>query len=191
VYNKDTVGYSCEQRWFNLFVDIQAQQDAPTQDKDTCITWFEFQPVYRLNGFSLSIRFIACTIGYVEAGHDLLLPNPGLFTVPSVHCTLWSCDVNCELTFRYSGRYYVEIRDVNYERERGRVWVWGYVAGQLASNWTGWRHIKLGNNTPTYFTGRVLASVTHRPASVLWNYSTHARAAVYCVRNLKACIFRP
>jgi hypothetical protein len=33
VYNKDTVGYSCEQRWFNLFVDIQAQQDAPTQDK--------------------------------------------------------------------------------------------------------------------------------------------------------------
>jgi hypothetical protein len=34
VYNKDTVGYSCEQRWFNLFVDIQAQQDAPTQDKD-------------------------------------------------------------------------------------------------------------------------------------------------------------
>jgi hypothetical protein len=27
------VGYSCEQRWFNLFVDIQAQQDAPTQDK--------------------------------------------------------------------------------------------------------------------------------------------------------------
>jgi hypothetical protein len=34
VYNKDTVGYSCEQRWFNLFVDIQAQQDAPTQDKE-------------------------------------------------------------------------------------------------------------------------------------------------------------
>jgi hypothetical protein len=33
VYNKDTVGYSCEQRWFNLFVDIQAQQDALTQDK--------------------------------------------------------------------------------------------------------------------------------------------------------------
>jgi hypothetical protein len=21
VYNKDTVGYSCEQKWFNLFVD--------------------------------------------------------------------------------------------------------------------------------------------------------------------------
>jgi hypothetical protein len=35
VYNKDTVGYSCEQRWFNLFVDIQAQQDAPAQDKAT------------------------------------------------------------------------------------------------------------------------------------------------------------
>jgi hypothetical protein len=34
VYNKDTVRYSCEQRWFNLFVGIQAQQDAPTQDKD-------------------------------------------------------------------------------------------------------------------------------------------------------------
>jgi hypothetical protein len=34
VYNKDTVGFSSEQRWFNLFVDIQAQQDAPTQDKD-------------------------------------------------------------------------------------------------------------------------------------------------------------
>jgi hypothetical protein len=33
MYNKDTLGYSCEQRWFNLFVDIQAQQDAPTQDK--------------------------------------------------------------------------------------------------------------------------------------------------------------
>jgi hypothetical protein len=33
VYNKDTVGYSCEQRWFNFF-DIQAQQDAPTQDQD-------------------------------------------------------------------------------------------------------------------------------------------------------------
>jgi hypothetical protein len=56
MYNKDTVGYSCEQRWFNLFVDIgkltslfelncnmkkrsylatpvQAQQDAPTQGK--------------------------------------------------------------------------------------------------------------------------------------------------------------
>jgi hypothetical protein len=33
VYNKDTVGYSCEQRWFNLFVDIEAQQDAPTQYK--------------------------------------------------------------------------------------------------------------------------------------------------------------
>jgi hypothetical protein len=31
------VGYSCEQRWFNLFVDIQAQQDAPTQDKDELI----------------------------------------------------------------------------------------------------------------------------------------------------------
>jgi hypothetical protein len=27
-----TVGYSCEQRWFNHFIDIQAQQDAPTQD---------------------------------------------------------------------------------------------------------------------------------------------------------------
>jgi hypothetical protein len=35
VYSKDTVGYSCEQRWFNLIVDIQAQLDAPTQDKDT------------------------------------------------------------------------------------------------------------------------------------------------------------
>jgi hypothetical protein len=34
VYNKDTVGYSCERRWFNLFVDIQAQQDAPIQNKD-------------------------------------------------------------------------------------------------------------------------------------------------------------
>jgi hypothetical protein len=39
VYNKDTVGYSSEQRRFNLFVDIQAQQDAPTQDKDTVICW--------------------------------------------------------------------------------------------------------------------------------------------------------
>jgi hypothetical protein len=37
VYNKDTAGYSCEQRWFKLFVDIQAQQDAPTQDKDPVI----------------------------------------------------------------------------------------------------------------------------------------------------------
>jgi hypothetical protein len=34
VYNKDSVRYSWEKRWFNLFVDIQAKQDAPTQDKD-------------------------------------------------------------------------------------------------------------------------------------------------------------
>jgi hypothetical protein len=34
VYNKDTVGYNYEQKWFNLFVDIQALQDGPTQDKD-------------------------------------------------------------------------------------------------------------------------------------------------------------
>jgi hypothetical protein len=34
VYNKNTVGNSCEQGWFNIFVDIQAQQDAATQDKD-------------------------------------------------------------------------------------------------------------------------------------------------------------
>jgi hypothetical protein len=39
VYNKDTAGYSCEQRWFNnFFVDIQAQQDAPTQDKECSLS---------------------------------------------------------------------------------------------------------------------------------------------------------
>jgi hypothetical protein len=31
------IGYSCEQRWFNLFVDIQVQQDAPTQHKESYI----------------------------------------------------------------------------------------------------------------------------------------------------------
>jgi hypothetical protein len=34
MHNKEKVGYSCEQRRFNLFVDIQAQQDSPTQDKE-------------------------------------------------------------------------------------------------------------------------------------------------------------
>jgi hypothetical protein len=46
-------------------------------------------------------------------------------------------------------------RDVDCERERGRGWAWGYVFGQLASNWTGWRHIKLGTNTPAHFIDHV------------------------------------
>jgi hypothetical protein len=46
VYNKDAVGYSYEQRWFNLFVDIQAQQDAPTQDKDMKGCWLVFGSSY-------------------------------------------------------------------------------------------------------------------------------------------------
>jgi hypothetical protein len=35
---------------------------------------------------------------YVETGHDLLLPNPGLVTVPSVHCTVWSVTQRFDIT---------------------------------------------------------------------------------------------
>jgi hypothetical protein len=34
---------SCEQRWFNLLVDIQAQQDAPTQDKVKLFVYNKFK----------------------------------------------------------------------------------------------------------------------------------------------------
>jgi hypothetical protein len=49
VYNKDTVGYSFEQKWFNLFVDIQTQQDAPAQDKNPDEVYIAFPQSPRVN----------------------------------------------------------------------------------------------------------------------------------------------
>jgi hypothetical protein len=79
------MGYSCEESWFNLFVDIQAQQDAPTKNKDQFIYFCQSPSIpHAFIHVSLAMIHSPDFLVYFIASVDVISHFPFCFNSDSV-----------------------------------------------------------------------------------------------------------